>query len=331
MNFKKIPCSKLNAVNNINIQTCQSVGQLQQEWEEKLKYIKHYSEHTITAYQNDLKEFLGFLQNFLSQTLDFQTLSQIDTTTFRSWLANRKIKNYDHSSTCRAISAVKNFYKFLAKNYGCQNVEFASIKSPKKKQSIPKALLEDEVLVAVKNIIHLDTSDQEWVNLRNKRLLILLYYTGARISDALYLTKADIGDDTIKVMGKGARQRIIPLLSIAKDAIDAYLTKVPFALDRQMPIFLGIRGGPLNAAIFARELVKLRKFAGLPNYCSSHAFRHSFATHLLERGSDLRVIQELLGHASLSATQRYTKVNINHLRQIYNKNHPLLGNNQHSS
>ena len=119
---------------------------------------------------------------------------------------------------------------------------------------------------------------------------------------------------------------MVPLLPLAKNYIDAYLSKLPWSIEDDKPFFLGVRGKPLNNAIFARELVALRRFYGLPEYCSSHAFRHSFATHLLQKGTDLRVIQELLGHASLSATQRYTKIDIDHLRYIYNNNHPILHN-----
>jgi integrase/recombinase XerC len=142
------------------------------------------------------------------------------------------------------------------------------------------------------------------------------------------LTRKNILNGEIKVIGKGRKERIVPLLPLAMNYIDAYCGKLPWQVEDDAPFFLGVRGKPLNYAIFARELVRLRRFYGLPEYCSSHAFRHSFATHLLQKGTDLRVIQELLGHASLSATQRYTKIDIDHLKYIYNSNHPILNNSR---
>lgn len=293
-------------------------------WLEKLRHVKNYSEHTLTAYKGDLGCFLEFVEQFFSETITFDLLVKIDINTFRSWLASRKLKNYDNSSTCRTISAVRNFYKFLAKNYSCVNDSIASVKNPKRKQMLPKALLEEEVMFAIENIININPLHEDWVVLRNKTILILIYATGLRVSEALSLTKQNITRDEIKVIGKGKKERIVPLLPVAKNYIDAYLCKLPYDIEDGEQFFLGVRGKPLNYAIFARELVNLRRFYGLPEYCSSHAFRHSFATHLLQKGTDLRVIQELLGHASLSATQRYTKIDIDHLRRIYNNHHPIL-------
>jgi integrase/recombinase XerC len=303
------------------------LNQIILEWMDKLKHIKNYSNHTLISYQSDFQQFLSFIQDYHSEPLiTLQKLKEIEITTFRSWLANRKLKNYDSSSNCRAISAVKNFYRFIAKSYGHTNDAISSIKNPKKKQILPKSLQRSEVDMAISNIEQINLHHEEWINLRNKAILVLIYACGLRISEAISLTKQNISSQYIKVLGKGNKERVIPLLTIAKQNIDNYLAKLPWTIEIDEPIFRGLRGKKLNHAIFARELVSLRRFCGLPEYCSSHAFRHSFATHLLENGSDLRSIQELLGHTSLSATQRYTKVDINHLRHIYNRNHPFLQN-----
>jgi integrase/recombinase XerC len=304
----------------------QEILSLISQWLEKLQHIRNYSKHTVVSYQNDIQEFFNFIGGHFGDQVTIKRVMEIDVSMFRSWLAARRLKNYDNSSSCRAISAVKSFYKFLAKDFDYKNDAISSVKNPKKKQILPKSLVEDEVSLAIENIEQVNVGGQEWVNLRNKAILVLLYAAGLRISEALSLSGQSISSDSIKVLGKGNKERIVPLLPVASKYINLYLNKLPWTLTNSDPIFRGIRGGALNSAIFARELVKLRRLYGLPEYCSSHAFRHSFATHLLENGSDLRSIQELLGHSSLSATQRYTKININHLKYIYNSNHPFSRN-----
>jgi integrase/recombinase XerC len=303
----------------------QDVNKLLLEWLENLKYVKNYSSHTVIAYQGDVHDFLQFLYKYYNH-LSVQNLVATDLNTFRSWLANRRIKDYDNSSSCRAISAIKHFYRFIAKNYGYNNGAICTLKTPKKKQILPKALIESQVEVAIANIEKINTSQEQWVNLRNKTILILIYAAGLRISEALSLSQQNILSDKIKVLGKGNKERIVPLIMIAKNYLDDYLAKLPWVITNDESIFRGVKGKALNYAIFARELIKLRKFCDLPKYCSSHAFRHSFATHLLENGSDLRSIQELLGHSSLASTQRYVKINVDYLKRVYNNSHPFSRN-----
>ena len=293
------------------------------QWLDKLKYVKNYSSHTVNAYHRDLLSFVEFLQQHTAEIVDINLLQSANISIFRSWLAKRKLKDYEHASTARALSAVKNFYLFLAKNYNCKNESIASVKNPKISNKLPKALTIEHVLESIDNIDNLVGSQLEWVGVRNKTILILLYATGMRIAEALALSKQDISHDHIRVLGKGGKHRVLPLLPLASKYLNLYLEKLPWQLENAQPIFLGERGKKLNYAVFARHLIQLRRAFGLPEYCSSHAFRHSFATHLLENGSDLRSIQELLGHKSLSATQRYTKVDINHLKQVYHSNHPF--------
>ena len=300
----------------------QDINELLLEWFENLQHVKIYSSNTVIAYQSDMRSFLEFLHTY-QNCLSLPNLINVDLNTFRSWLAKRKINDYDNSSSSRAISAIRHFYSFIAKRYGYNNGAVSSLRAPKKKYLLPRALLESQVEVAIENIEKINTSQEQWVNLRNKAILILIYAAGVRISEALSLSLQNVFSDKIKVLGKGNKERIVPLIPKAKNYLDGYLAKLPWVIKNNEPIFRGLRGGVLNYAIFARELIKLRKFCDLPNYCSSHSFRHSFATHLLENGSDLRAIQDLLGHSSLAATQRYVKVNADYLKRIYDSSHPF--------
>jgi integrase/recombinase XerC len=300
----------------------EDIKKLLTRWLENLKHVRNYSNHTTTAYQGDVYGFLSFLCNHQGH-LDLQNLIGADLNIFRSWLAKRKINDYDNNSSCRAVSAIKNFYKFIAKKYGYDNGAICSLRAPKKGYILPKALLESQVEIAITNIDKINISQEQWIDLRNKAILVLIYASGMRISEVLSLSMQNIFSDKIKVLGKGNKERIIPLIARAKNYLDEYLAKVPWTLANNEPIFRGLRGGVLNYGILARELIKLRNFFNLPKYCSSHAFRHSFATHLLENGGDLRSIQELLGHSSLVSTQRYVKVNAEYLRRIYNSSHPF--------
>ncbi len=181
--------------------------------------------------------------------------------------------------------------------------------------------MENEILLALHNLVTLVPNT--WVLARDRALLILMYATGARISEALGITKEDILEDSVRVLGKGNKERLIPLLPIVKNVFDSYLHYLPFIIKKNERIFIGEKGKPLQRAIIARRLLILRRLSGLPEHLSAHAFRHSFATHLLKNGADLRSIQELLGHKNLSSTQRYTNIDIAQLNNIYYSTHPL--------
>ena len=188
-------------------------------WLDRLKHVKNYSDHTSVAYKNDLISFFEFVEKFYAQQISFDLLFQVDINTFRSWLASRKLNNYDNNSTCRTISAIRNFYKFLAKNYGYVNEAVRSVKNPKKRQILPKALLESEVMSAIENIINVNPLHEDWVILRNKTILILIYAAGLRISEALSIEKKNILNDAIRIVGKGKKERMVPLLPLAKNYI----------------------------------------------------------------------------------------------------------------
>lgn len=290
-------------------------------WLEYLKHEKGYSNHTIESYNHDFKDFTVFLEEFLGKKPNLEDYIRADLMSIRSWLSKRKMSKFANSSSARSLSGIKNFYRFLSQVTGQKNNAIDNVKSPKKPQQIPKALSFSEVMSAINNA-NFDEKD-EWVNLRDKALLMLIYASGMRISEALSITKSHIKGEYILIKGKGSKERMIPWIDEARKSLTSYIESLPFEIADNEPIFRGEKGGVLASAVFSRKLVNLRRSIGLPEHASAHAFRHSFATHLLENGADLRSIQELLGHSDLSATQRYTKVNLEHLIGSYNKALPI--------
>ncbi|KAJ6644833.1 Tyrosine recombinase XerC, partial [Pseudolycoriella hygida] len=292
------------------------------KWQKYLQLQKNYSYHTIISYNNDLLNFFAFINHYSAEIITINSLKLVDIRLIRSWLAKRQQTKYVAASNSRSLSAIKNFYKYLEKvhNISCQSI--FTIKNPKKANTLPKALSRDDSIISIEHINLF--ADVEWVELRNKALLVLIYAAGLRISEALSLTKLHVQNpEYIKIIGKGNKERLIPWLPAARQLIEKYLNKLPYSINDYDPIFRGKLGKKLQAPVFNRELIKLRRFYSLPEHLSAHSFRHSFATHLLENGADMRSIQELLGHKSLSSTQRYTKINLQHLQNAYNNAHPL--------
>lgn len=292
------------------------------KWQKYLSLQKNYSNHTMISYNNDLKHFLEFMNYYNSDIVTMDYIKAADIRLMRSWLAKRKCNNFVTSSIARGLSAIKNFYKFLEKTVELHNHVVFSIKSPKKSKLLPKALSEEEVNISLNHIEEYGNS--QWIEIRNKALLVLIYASGLRISEALSITKLHLQNlEFIKIMGKGSKERVIPWLAIARNLITEYLEKLPYELKDDEPIFRGKQGKKLQPPVFNRELIKLKRFYGLPEHLSAHSFRHSFASHLLENGADLRSIQELLGHKSLSTTQSYTTTSIKHLETAYVTAHPI--------
>ena len=290
------------------------------KWIDHLKYARHYSNHTITAYRTHLEHFLNFIQNYNESKIEkVVDLESIDIRTIRSWMTARVNENYSATSNALALSATKNFFRFCINEWEI-TTPLLNIKAPKIANHLPKALSQDDALFSLENIVLDD--DLEWVNKRNYALLQLLYGCGLRISEALQLTKADLNSEFITITGKGNKTRSVPIPQATYVAIQHYLEQLPYSLDYKQEVFLGKRGKTLKAAVFNRTLIALRRRYNLPEHLSAHAYRHSFATHLLENGADLRAIQELLGHSDLSTTQRYTKISTKHLLASYNKAHP---------
>ena len=291
------------------------------EWQDYLQLQKNYSKNTRDSYLNDLKAYLSFIQSYVEESVSLKSISSVDIRLIRSWLSKRKFSDYAASSSARALSSIKNFYRYIEKtrNIVCHSIY--AVSSPKKSKILPKALSKEEVLFSLDKIAFLD--EIRWVDLRNKSILTLIYASGLRISEALSITKNHINQhEYIKITGKGSKERLVPWIEDARNLILEYLKELPHEIAENEPIFRSKTGRVLNRSNFNAELVKLRRIYSLPEHLSSHSFRHSFATHLLENGADLRSIQDLLGHKSLSTTQRYTKVNLSHLEAVYNKSHP---------
>jgi len=290
------------------------------DWQEWLRHVRRGSEHTIISYANDLNHFCQFLSEHLGGRVRMKHLEKVETKDIRAWLASRH-HDYEASSTARALSTVKSFYRYLEKQRKFSNSAVFHTRGPKLKKALPKALAVDQAQQALETIG--TQHEDDWVNKRDLALLVLIYACGLRISEALSLTYHDIpAGDSLSVTGKGNKQRIVPVLPIVKEAIAEYVSACPYPFTAKAPLFLGKRGKALDPAIFQLQLRKLRAALNLPESTTPHAFRHSFATHLLSAGGDLRSIQELLGHASLSTTQRYTHVDKTRLMNAYKNAHP---------
>lgn len=291
----------------------------EQAFLDHLTHNKRASKHTIISYRNDLSHFSAFLRGHLGGGITLKKLAALEARDFRGWLASRA-GNYESSSNARALSSVKSYFRYLEKQDLCNNSAIFHLKSPKLKKALPKAIGEERAGEAMDTLA---SFRDDWIGTRDVALLTLLYGAGLRISEALSLTPGEVlGKDSLIITGKGNKQRHVPLLPAVQQAIANYLAVCPLALDNKGPLFVGARGGRLDPAIFQKTIRTLRSALNLPEGTTPHAFRHSFATHLLAAGSDLRSIQELLGHASLSTTQRYTHVDGARLLSAYEKAHP---------
>ncbi len=295
-----------------------------EEWCQWFAGERRASAHSLAAYERDLAAFLAFLAEHHGSPASLATLTKLDRGDLRAWLAHRAGRGLKASSTGRALSVLRGFYRFLARRKLVENAVVLGMKNPKLPKSVPKALTQAEASDAIDNIGEL--SDEPWVAKRDAALLTLLYGCGLRLGEALSLTRRDqlaARAGRLTVTGKGRKQRIVPVLPIVAEALDDYVAACPHRHD---PLFLGVRGGPLNPRIVQDRLQRLRLLLGLPSSATPHALRHSFATHLLAGGGDLRAIQELLGHASLSTTQRYTDVDAAGLMAVYERAHPRAKN-----
>jgi integrase/recombinase XerC len=305
-----------------------SLVSAQEAWRDWLKSERRLAAHTLVAYEHDVSNFLGFMTTYLGGAPTLEALAKLKPAEFRAWLAERARQGLARTSTARAFSSVRSFFRFLDKRGLAHNASIGAIQTPKLPRSVPKALSEkdmDELL---------DTEPAQeraaWIDLRDQAVLVLLYGAGLRIGEALGLTRGMVegllkaGQDTIQITGKGNKARLVPLLPQAIEAMKAYRDACPFmaALGPNEAFFLGARGGPLDPAIVQKRVRDIRHALGLPESVTPHALRHSFATHLLGAGGDLRTIQELLGHASLSTTQRYTDVDAERLNAVYRAAHP---------
>lgn len=286
-----------------------------ESWLKFLKDERRYSAHTLDAYARDLALFINFFDEPV--TLDF--LSNLEIRDFRAFISARAAKNIEKTSLAREIAAFKNFFRWLNKAHILKNAAVSIVSTPRLKKSLPKSLDVSEtqdVLIEAKNL-----ATSSWQGLRDQAVLALLYGCGLRISEALSLNygETDFHADFMRVKGKGNKERLVPLLPLVGQAIDAYLEALPYPRRKGDALFVGARGERVSPRIIQRSMQKIRNYMGLPDTVTPHALRHSFATHLLAEGTDLRSIQELLGHASLATTQRYTEASVETVKREYAK------------
>jgi integrase/recombinase XerC len=295
-----------------------------EQWLSWLAHERRNSAHTIDAYTRDLKDLLRFLESHRGETPSLADFSAGDRSDFRSWMAERAGRKIGAASTARALSAVKNFARFLAKRGLGQNATLTALRNPKLPRSVPKPLNQVEVEDALEAVA--DLHEEDWIGRRDLAILTLLYGCGLRISEALGLARRDApkpGKTTaLRILGKGGKTRMVPVLPVVAEAIQDYLRACPIACEPDGPLFFGARGQRLSPRLVQLAMQKLRLQLGLPETATPHALRHSFATHLLAGGGDLRAIQELLGHSSLSTTQRYTEIDAAQMLSVYNAAHP---------
>ena len=280
---------------------------------------------TVDAYQRDVLGFLAFQQNHVGDGFGGgfgpAALARLSVSDMRAWMAHERGRGVAPRSLARSLSAVKTFAGWLAERDGFDVTAILAIRSPKFRKKLPRPLSAGDAIAVIDR---LDVNAaQPWVSARDAAIITLLYGAGLRISEALSLTGADwpIGD-TLRIIGKGNKEREVPILPAARDAIAAYLKASPHPVEPTAPLFRGVRGGALNPRILQGAVAQVRTQLGLPASATPHAMRHSFATHLLNAGGDLRAIQELLGHASLSTTQAYTAVDTARLIDVYRATHP---------
>lgn len=288
------------------------------QWLTNLKHIRNYSEHTIRAYRIDLESFLHFMTNHSGQS-DLDSLGKLQTLDIRSWLTFRLNQQIAPVSNARALSTLKNFFKYIMANYSIDLSHLLELRTPKSRKQLPRPISSNKIDTLIKTV----EGAKAWTDLRDAAVLILLYGAGLRISEALNLNYKDFPlAEVLTIKGKGQKHRAVPILPIINIYIKAYIDKCPILLMENSPLFIGEKGGRLNMGMVQKKMAQLRNLLHLPKEATPHALRHSFATHLLDEHADLRVIQELLGHSSLSTTQRYMEVSIQNLKDVYSKSHP---------
>jgi integrase/recombinase XerC len=286
------------------------------EW---LERERRAAAHTVEAYGSDIAGFLGFLTQHVGSEPDLAMLASLRAADLRAWLAAEAMAGAGNATRARHLSAVRSFFRFLARRHGVDNPALKLIATPRGRRPVPRALTIDHARDVTERVGEM--SDAAALQARDTALFTLLYGCGLRIAEALALDVRDAPETVLRVVGKGGKERIVPVLPAVREAVAAWLALHP---DRRSdsPLFLGARGGRLDPAVAQRTLRNFRRLSGLPEHATPHALRHSFATHLLAGGADLRSIQDLLGHASLSTTQRYTAVDEARLVEVWRKSHP---------
>jgi integrase/recombinase XerC len=299
------------------------VAALAAAWLDWLVHEKRQAGATVKAYRTDLDGFLAFCAGHLGEPPGPETLTGLRAADFRAWLAERHRQGLARTSTARALAALRSFYRYLDREHGRHNPALKALRTPRLPRRLPRPLSADQ---ASQLLDAAPAARLDWIARRDAAVLLLLYGTGLRIGEALALERAAVGREPARlrqllITGKGGRQRLVPVLPVIAAAIGDYLAACPYH-EPGGPLFLGARGKRLQAPIVRLLMQNLRRRLGLPESATPHALRHSFATHLLAGGADLRTIQDLLGHASLSTTQGYTGVDGARLMRLYHQAHP---------
>lgn len=293
------------------------------DWLRHLEAERGYTRETLAAYERDLRQFLAHFGQRLGRPPCLGDMADVDLRTVRGFLAHRRAQGIVSRSLARSISALRAFFRWLEATEGIGNRAVQRVVTPKVPHSLPKPLTVADAADVVSH--HGATAELDWIAARDCAVMLLLYGCGLRISEALSLTLAEApvgGRDVIVVRGKGGKERMVPVLPVTIRAIERYVALCPYPISATEPLFLGARGGPLSPRLIQLAMQRMRHELGLADTATPHALRHSFATHLLAAGADLRQIQELLGHASLSTTQVYTEVDRERLLAVYDAAHP---------
>ena len=297
-----------------------SAEELQKNWHNWLSHERRASPNTLRAYGDDVSRFLGFQRGHLGGALNEKALATLKTADIRAFIAARRAEGLGAGGVQRALAAVRSFYRFLAREGILENAAPRAIRTPRLKRRLPRPLSEVDAGRAIEEA---GAHDIKWLGARDAALLTLLYGAGLRISEALSLKRGDVPlGETVTILGKGRKERIVPVLPLLRDAIDAYAKEIPFNGAPGTALFLSRRGKPMSPREAQGLMQRLRGALGLAESATPHALRHSFATHILSGGGDLRSVQELLGHASLSTTQTYTAIETSQLMKTYESAHP---------
>ena len=293
-----------------------------ERWLEQLKSQRDASQHTISSYRRDLTQFSTFIAQRNSRPAVVADIIGLEVKTIRGFMAARRQDGLVSRSLARTISALRSFFAWLEVEGIATSRAAHRVALPKIPHSVPKPLTVEKAEAVVTSTME---TELDWIAARDLAVLLLLYGSGLRISEALSITVKDapVGSlDVLHIVGKGNRERMVPVLPAVQEAIENYMSLCPYPLDADGPLFLGAKGGRLSPRLIQLALQRLREQLSLPDWSTPHALRHSFATHLLSAGADLRQIQELLGHASLSTTQLYTEVDRERILAVYDAAHP---------
>ena len=290
------------------------------QWAAYLQHDRRRSPHTVRAYVATAHRLIDFLARYRGEQIGAPALLAPSAADLRAFLADRRSQGLGAASAARELSGVRAFLHYAAEQQG-QHARLPRTRAPRRPRTLPRPAAPDEVVELAENAA--EAASAPWIGARDLAILLLLYGAGLRVAEALSLTASIVPiGATLRVTGKRSKTRIVPIVPAVREAIDDYLRQCPYPLSGDAPLFVGARGGPLNPDLVRRAVAAARRRLGLPDTLTPHALRHSFATHLLARGADLRALQELLGHASLSSTQIYTAVDAARLLDVYRHAHP---------